>query len=310
MRLSPWNPPSPESEFPGAHPGAHGFSGRPKFGERTKFPGHHPSQTGTSATTVQAVEHARRLGMRVITVTAEKESPIARVSPEMLVIPVGPETVGPKTKGYMASVLALLLLVLGPPEREIRIPGLFGRTLRFDRPLQNGLRRDGQDFSGNGFRDGYGPGAALCHGARGIPQDHRDERDPCGRLRNRGGFSRPFPRTQRKKPGAVRNATPDQQEMAAGGAEVLSRLGIGVHILNLGRSPSSPSTVTCPGRRTTCCPNWTYWAPSSVPVPGLAPGEGERDRPGKNEIPRSFAKARNQDASQGIKAIWDADERR
>jgi glucosamine--fructose-6-phosphate aminotransferase (isomerizing) len=35
-------------------------------------------------------------------------------------------------------------------------------------------------------------------------------------------------------------ASTDQQEMAASGAEVLSRLGVGVHILNLGGQPFSP----------------------------------------------------------------------
>ena len=39
------------------------------------------SQTGTSTTTIQSVEHARRLGMRTITLTAEEGSPITRVSP-------------------------------------------------------------------------------------------------------------------------------------------------------------------------------------------------------------------------------------
>ncbi|HEX7371640.1 MAG TPA: SIS domain-containing protein, partial [Thermodesulfobacteriota bacterium] len=80
------------------------------------------SQTGTSTTTIQAVEHARRCGMRTLTLTAERESPIGRASPEMLVIPVGTEAVGPKTKGYTASVLALLLLILGQAGRRIEAP--------------------------------------------------------------------------------------------------------------------------------------------------------------------------------------------
>jgi glucosamine 6-phosphate synthetase-like amidotransferase/phosphosugar isomerase protein len=79
------------------------------------------SQTGASKTTIQAVEHAQRLKMRVITLTADPDSPIAQVSSEKIIIPVGPETVGPKTKGYTASILTLLLLILAQRKKFLDI---------------------------------------------------------------------------------------------------------------------------------------------------------------------------------------------
>ena len=68
------------------------------------------SQTGTSDTSVQAVVHAQAAGAATITLTAEMDSPIARAAARTLHIPVGEEPVGPKTKGYAASLAALFQL--------------------------------------------------------------------------------------------------------------------------------------------------------------------------------------------------------
>ncbi len=45
--------------------------------------------------------------------TAEAESAFARAAERLLVLPIGPEAIGPKTKGYTASLLALLALAEG-----------------------------------------------------------------------------------------------------------------------------------------------------------------------------------------------------
>ena len=79
------------------------------------------SQSGASTTTIAAVEHARRCEMQTLTLTAEKQSPITEVSDNILFMPVGSETVGPKTKGYTASVLCLLLLVLAFAGRTLQV---------------------------------------------------------------------------------------------------------------------------------------------------------------------------------------------
>jgi glucoselysine-6-phosphate deglycase len=73
------------------------------------------SQSGASATTIAAVPAARARGMATLVLTAEAASPIARAGGPCVVMPIGPEPVGPKTKGYTGSVLALLCVaaVLG-----------------------------------------------------------------------------------------------------------------------------------------------------------------------------------------------------
>lgn len=68
------------------------------------------SQTGTSETTVGAVRRAQDNGLRCLTITAEAQSPIAQVAASTLALPIGPEPVGPKTKGYTASLAALFAL--------------------------------------------------------------------------------------------------------------------------------------------------------------------------------------------------------
>lgn len=65
------------------------------------------SQTGTSETTVAAVRRAQDSGLTCLTITAEADSPIGQVATTRIVMPVGPEPVGPKTKGYGGSLAAL-----------------------------------------------------------------------------------------------------------------------------------------------------------------------------------------------------------
>jgi glucoselysine-6-phosphate deglycase len=66
------------------------------------------SQTGSSTTTVAALQAARARGLRTIAVTAEAASPFGRAADARIVLPIGPEQIGPKTKGYTASLVALL----------------------------------------------------------------------------------------------------------------------------------------------------------------------------------------------------------
>jgi fructoselysine-6-P-deglycase FrlB-like protein len=68
------------------------------------------SQSGASTTSVEATKHAQACGGRVWTLTADRHSAIAKIARQMIEIPVGPEPVGPKTKGYTASLLTLILL--------------------------------------------------------------------------------------------------------------------------------------------------------------------------------------------------------
>lgn len=70
------------------------------------------SQSGASTTSIEALAAARARGMATLAVTAEPSSPLAAAPGPVLVMPVGPETVGPKTKGYTGSLAALMALGL------------------------------------------------------------------------------------------------------------------------------------------------------------------------------------------------------
>ncbi len=64
------------------------------------------SQSGMSTYSVDAVARAVADGFPTLVITADGDSEIAKVGADVLVIPIGEETVGPKTKGYSATVLA------------------------------------------------------------------------------------------------------------------------------------------------------------------------------------------------------------
>ena len=65
------------------------------------------SQTGSSASTVAALEHASAMHLDTVAMTADSQSAIVQHARRMLLLPVGPEPVGPKTKGYAASLAGL-----------------------------------------------------------------------------------------------------------------------------------------------------------------------------------------------------------
>jgi fructoselysine-6-P-deglycase FrlB-like protein len=68
------------------------------------------SQSGNSLTVIDAAAAARRANLPTLVMTAHADSPIGRVGAPLAVLPIGEETVGPKTKGYTASVAGLLAL--------------------------------------------------------------------------------------------------------------------------------------------------------------------------------------------------------
>ncbi len=68
------------------------------------------SQSGNSLTSIDAAAAARRADLPTLVMTAHADSPIARVGAPLALLPIGAELVGPKTKGYTASVAGLLAL--------------------------------------------------------------------------------------------------------------------------------------------------------------------------------------------------------
>lgn len=66
------------------------------------------SQSGQSFATVDALRKANECGAYTVSVTANSNSPIAQAAKDILLIPCGEELIGPKTKGYSATVALLI----------------------------------------------------------------------------------------------------------------------------------------------------------------------------------------------------------
>nr|WP_321261242.1 SIS domain-containing protein [uncultured Sphaerochaeta sp.] len=80
-----------------------------------KFPGMNPlvvfiSQGGASTNTIAAIERCGAVSS--LAMTGNPESKINRLCDHYIAIPCGEETVGPKTKGYTITILALYLMAL------------------------------------------------------------------------------------------------------------------------------------------------------------------------------------------------------
>ncbi|MEN6593630.1 MAG: SIS domain-containing protein [Clostridiaceae bacterium] len=76
------------------------------------------SQTGTSAGTLGALEHAKTLGFRTLAITEVDDSPIAHKADDVLHLLCGAEESNAKTKGYSATLLLLLRLALSLGKRN------------------------------------------------------------------------------------------------------------------------------------------------------------------------------------------------
>ncbi len=82
------------------------------------------SQSGTSLTPVEAARRALDSGFAVIAVTGDGESALAKTGADVLAMPIGAETVGPKTKGYTATVLSLFALAAKLGNRKLDLSAL------------------------------------------------------------------------------------------------------------------------------------------------------------------------------------------
>ncbi len=197
------------------------------------------SQSGASTTTIAAVEHARRCGMQTLTLTAEKESPITAVSDNILLMPVGAENVGPKTKGYTASVLCLLLLALAITGRQLQAPQFpneLAHLIEQCDPVIGDLAHacDRTDFImvlGQERHLGTAlEGSLKISEMSGVAAAAFDTEEAFhGRFHGLGSQSLAL----------FIAAASRQYDLALIGAEVLSNLGVAVRILNLAGKPSS-----------------------------------------------------------------------
>ena len=82
------------------------------------------SQSGTSLTPVEAARHALAAGYATIAVTGDGASALAKTGADVLVMPIGTETVGPKTKGYTATVLSLFAIAANLGNRKLDLSAL------------------------------------------------------------------------------------------------------------------------------------------------------------------------------------------
>jgi fructoselysine-6-P-deglycase FrlB-like protein len=211
------------------------------------------SQTGATATTVQAVSHAASLGWRTLTFTADRRSPVGRASNEIVVIPVGREPVGPKTKGYTASVLTLILLARVLAKQDIHagdFTGELSRLIAYARGVVAELAemREGCDFFMIlGQERHYATaleGSLKISEMSGVAAAAFDTEEAFhGRFHGLSSFSAAL----------FVAGTPAQYDMAAAGAAVLSDLGIASRILNLTASLPGPHDLPLPWPATDMC---------------------------------------------------------
>jgi len=208
------------------------------------------SQTGTSATTVEAVGRAASLGWRALTFTAARKSPIGRVSQEVVVMPVGPEPVGPKTKGYTASLLALILLagaVAGHDVRPADFTTELSRLIAYARGVAAELAESCDYFMVLGQERHYATaleGSLKISEMSGVAATAFDTEEAFhGRFHGLSSFSAAL----------FVAGTAAQYDMAATGATVLSELGIASRVLNLTASLPGPHDLPLPWPATDMC---------------------------------------------------------
>jgi fructoselysine-6-P-deglycase FrlB-like protein len=77
------------------------------------------SQSGTSSTTIEAARIVALKEWQAVVITADLSSPISAVELPMLLLPIGEEPIGPKTKGFTASIAACLALAANLAGRDL-----------------------------------------------------------------------------------------------------------------------------------------------------------------------------------------------
>lgn len=70
------------------------------------------SHAGMSASTISGLDKARNIGLSTISITAERGAPVVQHSEANIYIEIGEENAGPKTKGYIGSIVTLMIFGL------------------------------------------------------------------------------------------------------------------------------------------------------------------------------------------------------
>ena len=208
------------------------------------------SQSGASTTTIAAVEHARRCGMRTLVLTAEKESPITAVSDNILLMPVGPENIGPKTKGYTASVLCLLLLVLAMAGRKLQAPQFPNELARLIEQCDPVICDLADACAQTDFIMVLGQGRHLGTALEGSLKISEMSGVAAAAFDTEEAFHGRFHGLSPASLALFVVAYSQQYDMALTGAKVLSDLGVAVRILNFAGQLSSIHDLRLPWPRT------------------------------------------------------------
>lgn len=85
------------------------------------------SQSGMSITTIEAVRLSVARGFPTLVITGEEGSLITETGAEVIVMPIGPETVGPKTMGYTATVISVLAVAAKLANKTVDLSGLLAQ---------------------------------------------------------------------------------------------------------------------------------------------------------------------------------------
>lgn len=78
------------------------------------------SQAGRSTSTIKALDKAKALGLMTLAITANIQAPVTEHADRTVLLAVGEELAGPKTKGYEGSVATLALLGMKLAEKQER----------------------------------------------------------------------------------------------------------------------------------------------------------------------------------------------
>jgi len=79
------------------------------------------SQSGNSTNTIDAVNKLKEIGVPVVTLTDPKDSPVGNVGNLAVHLAADNEQIGPRTRGYTATVLTLYLMALEVGLKEKKI---------------------------------------------------------------------------------------------------------------------------------------------------------------------------------------------
>jgi glucoselysine-6-phosphate deglycase len=216
------------------------------------------SQSGSSATTLEALEAGQNEGMRTLALTGEAESPFGLAAHERVVLPIGREDIGPKTKGYTSSLAALLAIAEATSAEPVpsvlpHDPAVYAAWFAARMPTWDALgaslaerhvRADHVMTIGAGRHIGSAlEGSLKLQEMAGMHASTFDLEEALhGRFHGLG-------------PGSVALfvvGEPDDERLAAGAAAVLRGLGVTVEVLSSVDGPA-PGPSSASGRSRSCC---------------------------------------------------------